>query len=437
MRNYEVAYRYISIDENVNLPSITSTGRLFDDGVENKERASNFQLLEISVNANDSSIYSAIDSLIWDEGEVAIDFNDVVILSIQQASGSPGTGVEIPTEIYLDRYTEPWLEQVADLKKNIRQLRNKREAIIKRALGLTQFHGENPVEFLTETIRIYSEIILNQEFNILDDENTVPTENPIPSLEKILNNLKTNIASKLSLLLLEYGGANANNSGIDAKHAEVAAQLNELHVTYTTPTTCPVGAPPLRRHILRGITTGDSHTYLLRPREGDKPEWWSFTWNPNGDTWDPKPTHSTTPMTQAAVLQAAQTQGESVTLFYAVEEAMIGDKSLPQKLQEFVDRDNELFRKEMDPPPVYNMEEVRIDDEPVSPTGSGERKRTRDDKDDSFSSNNGVVKRLSFSDEVEMIEKPGEKEVAKAMLKDQDDKEMIDIEHIEEVRKGG
>jgi hypothetical protein len=142
-------------------------------------------------------------------------------------------------------------------------------------------------------------------------------------------------------------------------------------------------------------------------------------------------------MTQAAVLQAAQTQGESVTLFYAVEEAMIGDKSLPQKLQEFVDRDNELFRKEMDPPPVYNMEEVRIDDEPVSPTGSGERKRTRDDRDDSFSSNNGVVKRLSFSDEVEMIEKPGEKEVVKAMLRDQDDKEMTDIEHVEEVRKGG
>jgi hypothetical protein len=207
MRNYEVAYRYILVDENVNLPSITSTGRLFDDGVENKERASNFQLLEITVNANDSSIYSAIDSLIWDEEEVAIDFNDVVIFSIQQASGSPGTGVEIPTEIYLDRYTEPWLEQVADLKKNIRQLRNKREAIIKRAFGLTQFHSENPVEFLTETIRIYSEIILNQEFNILDDENTAPTENPIPSLEKILNNLKTNIASKLSpLLLLEYGG---------------------------------------------------------------------------------------------------------------------------------------------------------------------------------------------------------------------------------------
>jgi hypothetical protein len=168
-----------------------------------KTRDQEFQVLEVTTSWRDSTIYDALDGVIWseDDNPVYIDFSDVFTVQLRTESNEPGSGIDILPIIYLDRYTKPWLEVANAVKEKILAQKKKIEAIEGKGSKLKSFTTRTGSQYDPRTL-LEGAI---QHFGIplkkrSDDEDiSMVSEpdlpDPVPILKKMLQKLEKKIAS--------------------------------------------------------------------------------------------------------------------------------------------------------------------------------------------------------------------------------------------------
>ena len=98
-----------------------------------------FQVLEVSVSDDlasmlGSTLYNALDSILWGENDQAGDVyfehvSDVLCIALKRDTtpsefSGGGIGLDIPTEIYMDRYSEKFLHVVRGMKSEKERLKS-------------------------------------------------------------------------------------------------------------------------------------------------------------------------------------------------------------------------------------------------------------------------------------------------------------------------
>ncbi|KAF8244775.1 hypothetical protein K440DRAFT_588153 [Wilcoxina mikolae CBS 423.85] len=432
------------------------------------DRDQTFQILETTISQSDLTLYSALDTMVWtdEENPVYVDFADVVNFQIKTDMGVQGTGIDIPAALYLDRYTKPWLESVKDLKEKIAAQKSRIIDLEAKEERLKSF-GSMGIEFNTKTLleittahfatplRVYAD---DGSGDItMDSQPELP--DPTPLLKELLRKLEKNL------------------SNLERQKQEAQDILQKLQRTFTSPDECTPNSLPLTKYSLRGVCTSPSKTYVLLPNKDehcgpeDAPEqWWQFSWIAQS-TWGTETqygTHETVKVTEEEVLLAAKTEGDTVLMVYANDNAFQGgDPSLPEPLKDFVARDNAEFAAELEPPPPllpppspsperkrsrqqhHDDEEMR-DQSPKRSSNSTRSSETMgaetplDSPADSINGSvlpaDGIQDIESLLPPIEMTERGGHiAPVAKAIhlrpaggkMSDTDDDEMPDVEHIE------
>ncbi|KAI5854612.1 hypothetical protein BZA05DRAFT_392055 [Tricharina praecox] len=358
-----------------------------------EDREQEFTILEMTAQPGDRSLYCALDNTIWsDEDLVYVEFADVFLAQIRTESGNiQGIGLDIPSVLYPDRYSKPWLETAKLLKEQIATQKSKIYTIEAREESLKCFRSRNGKEYSPKTLL---ESAINHFAKPLkgssDDDISMDSQpemvDATPLLKEMLRKLEQIVAS------------------FERQKEEAQEELKRLKQLFTAPDDPrPNDLPPYTKYSLRGVCTDPSTTYILL-RDSDpqletsraREEWWrcefavassssnaTNNWdNSTGkynSVWDestPPGTYRTTKVTEEEVLNTAKTMGDCVLLVYANEEAFeSGNLPLPEPLQTFVDNDNAAFATELNP------HESPADEELIP---SPERKRRVEDDEEMF-----------------------------------------------------
>ena len=158
-----------------------------------------FWVLETSISQSDSSLYSVLDNMIWadEEQPVYIDFADVVIFQTKAEAGVQGCAIDLPTALYLDRYTEPWLESVKEVKRKIAAQKSRINALETKEERLKSFRrgstDYNPKALLELSIDHFaSRMKMDPEDSsgdiTMDSQPDLP--DPTPLLKELLHKLE-------------------------------------------------------------------------------------------------------------------------------------------------------------------------------------------------------------------------------------------------------
>ncbi|KAI5790188.1 hypothetical protein EDC01DRAFT_657928 [Geopyxis carbonaria] len=439
---------------------------------EGKSQHQHFYVLETSATLDDQNLYSAIDGVVWadENSDVVIEFSDVVCIQVKPEQDVNSIGIEVPFDLYLDRYTKPWLEKSKELRAEIRAQRSHIIELEARVQRLTNFRPRNiwednattydPKTLLQITIEHFSTPLTRSSENpddvIMDSQ---PEKlDPTPVLKELLDKLESKLSNLLSL-----------------QH-EAQESLQKLRYKYTSSNEIP-DSLTMTRYSLRGVLLNSAETYILCPNEtseddvgmedsGDLSEqWWRITWEKSSDTSAP---HRVSP---DEVLSAVRTGGDRIILIYANEKALQTKPApLSGPLQEFVTRDNTAFTAELGHSSPERKrrhsswlegeleDRVSIEDNQGSPKrasprggssthgspgkeGAWETTTEKGDPDD----DNIVTQTVYLPAQQEMEERGGHvSPVAKAFHLDMgkvpgSDDDMTDVQHVEkaEERKGG
>jgi hypothetical protein len=184
---------------------ITSVAHQIQTDGSNRDQE--FQILETSISQSDLTLYSAFDNIIWsdEDNPVYIKFADVVNFQAKADLGVQGTGIDIPTALYLDRYTEPWLDSVKDIKEQIAAQKSRIIDLEAKEERLKSF-GSIGNEFDTKTLleittahfatslRVYTD---DGSGDITMDSQPEPPD-PTPLLKELLRKLEKNLSSMWS-----------------------------------------------------------------------------------------------------------------------------------------------------------------------------------------------------------------------------------------------
>ncbi|KAA8910919.1 hypothetical protein FN846DRAFT_937502 [Sphaerosporella brunnea] len=353
----------IDVVENQEYPEsaafLSYAHQIYPDG---QIRDQEFGILEITTSSRDSTIYGALDGIIWaeDDNPVYVDFSDIVSIQLRtETSDTPGSGVDIPATIYLDRYTKRWLEIANAVKEQIAFQKRKIEDIEAKEQKLKSFTTKDgsiydPRTLLEGAIQ-HLGIPLKRNYD--DDDISMDSQSELPDPIPILTQMLRKVEKKISRL--------------ERQKVEALQELEKLRRLYTTPDEpVPDDLPPLTGYSLRGVVTNPSTIYVLarnqpKTEQADKAslpseQWWCCQWNvqkntsrpgwDNSNVWDDNSAScKTIKVTEEEVLLAAKTQGDTVLVVYANEKAFQGDPSLPEPLKVFVDKDNAAFAEELSP----------------------------------------------------------------------------------------
>jgi len=135
-----------------------------------------FQVLTIPPVSNDRAnapfftIYSAIDRTLWSDqdGDVFLDpIADVFCISMtRETSDLPGLGLDIPVDLYMGRYTAPFVDLVRGMKLEKEKIRNEIKDLEKREEKLLHCRSSKAVVDIStvETTRLFEAAIEHIEY---------------------------------------------------------------------------------------------------------------------------------------------------------------------------------------------------------------------------------------------------------------------------------
>jgi hypothetical protein len=166
-------------------------------------REQEFQVLEITTSWRDSTIYDALDGIIWseDDNPVYIDFSDVFTVQLRTESNEPGSGIDISPIIYLDRYTKPWLATANAIKEKILAQKKKIEDIEGKEFRLKSFTTRagsqyDPRTLLEGAIQHFGIPLKKRSHDEdISMESQPELPDPVPILKQMLRKLEKKIAS--------------------------------------------------------------------------------------------------------------------------------------------------------------------------------------------------------------------------------------------------
>jgi hypothetical protein len=355
----------------------------------------------------DQTFTNILDKLIWADqfsdnplNDVWIDkIGDIVTLRLSDPLKKQGRlGVEIPAIWYPDRYMEHFREASHDMRvrrKNILEDLWRLERSEKEILSFTPAGRQTTLDIkkvLLDAAERAPLILKNQPQPGSGTTSYRPPPGAgVSNCVKALQNLVTSIEVKVA----EY----------EMERRELRAEVGATTAEFTRP---DVESPlsPSHRYTLRGVSTKQSITYVLRPIAGDRPElefkgsdtgewqWWRISLsgeetereipasggaNPQtlsspgqgplvdaSGPFSPWPasgarneqsssrqnanviTYDIRKVSEEDVLVAAREEGDTITLVYASDRAVEFQGSpLSGPLQMFVKADNKMFENEL------------------------------------------------------------------------------------------
>ena len=352
-------------------------------GADNRENSwDEFQVLQAEISNEIAStpgatIYNALDPVVWSEGDEApgnvyLDYvADVFCITMKRGtSEARGIGLDIPIDLYLDRYTREFGPLVGEMK-NQRVKVNEEIGNLERRENKLRNWGENGqmVDLSTvETTNLLEAVIKHFQYlrKPSDDEGAedgsgdVNMETQDDRLEEfpdvsnqlkgVLERLKIRLEGMRPVLrlvvLFDLHIVNIEFY-IEVAQAKGKARdkLKELTTAFTSPETTPETAPPLRKHTLRGLFVDLSTTFIKLPSglptpEGDElEEWWCLSYPLQWESDGNAAAYKVMKVSEKEVLDAAKYTGDgNILLVYATAKAMKptkNDGKLPEPLLVF------------------------------------------------------------------------------------------------------
>ncbi|KAF3930108.1 hypothetical protein ABW19_dt0206590 [Dactylella cylindrospora] len=315
------------------------------------------------------TLYDALDSMFWEgegEGEgvetYAEYIGDVCTIQVRTEENHRPCGVDIPSELYFDRYTERFKDEFAKMKKSRDELRlqieqiEEKERRIRLYSPMSQPHRNLDMMKVMGTTRMYFEQSSNSD-HLIGEEAVAEAEHAKQCAEvaKQLADIEGRIQKKIEAL--------------KSQKDELRTTLDKLKSIFTSPENTTENAPPLTKYVLRGVSTDKGITYVRRkkivpiidiehenaPAETtSQNEWWTMKYLTNQQlsySDEQYGSYEIKTVLEEEVLRAARFEGQGIVLLvYAKEdtdEAELEDVALPEPLKQFVAQDNRYFSAEI------------------------------------------------------------------------------------------
>ena len=326
-------------------------------------------------------LFELLDGLLWDTDPENSSMSDnyierpaeVLVMCVYQTNPTamPQLRVEVPAEFYVDKYLKENVEATRAVRMEMAKSRRRIGKIeeIERKLKTWR----NPVK----NEQMDASLLLKHTYGHFSGQNRIDaakadktnnaaaadgSEADPPHYQDIAQKLEKIIAS------------------IDTKLRVLAQEKEKTRKTISDMSKAPPpGLQPdelKHRYILRGVATKPHITYVLYPTESDEDEemsdddntpvgmrWWRMEYEVNASGSGARVTKTRT--ADYDVLRAVELEHSSALLVYASDGAnspSLEERPLPRALQEFVDRDDELFAAELQAerskPPAYDLTDV-------------------------------------------------------------------------------
>ncbi|EGX48662.1 hypothetical protein AOL_s00079g301 [Orbilia oligospora ATCC 24927] len=363
------AIKLLHGDPDMRTPLLSRAVKVSPNGEEGSQIFEVFDLtIKSHVVEQGGNLYDALDTIFWDEpdeSEVYAEyFGDVC--TIQATTEDPNKrpcGIDIPAEMYFDRYTKEFKDHVADMKKAKVEIQGKidelsaKERKIRLYSPMFQPNSSLDMVKVMARTRRYFELSSDPD-SVLPTGGVVPEEHARKCSEtaRQLAEIEERIQKKLS--------------DLKKQRDELRDRLEKLKSIFTTAENTVEGAPPLQKYLLRGVSTDRGVTYIRReklvphinleedgaPTEIKKQlEWWSIKYHTMQLAYSEESysSYDIKVVSEEEVLRAARFEGTGLVLLaYAKEEPAdvkqtIGLEDLPEALQKFVHQDNENFAREI------------------------------------------------------------------------------------------
>ena len=321
-------------------------------------------------------LFELLDALLWDTDEADNYIErpaDVLVMRVFQANAAtaPQLRVDVPAEFYVDKYLADNIEatratrlEMAKGKKRIAKL----EEIEKKLKTWKHPKKNEQLDaglLLKHTLGHFSGGNKRDAANA-DKSNNVPVtdqENP-PHYQDITQKLESVI------------------SGIENKLVVLANEKEKTRKAISDMSKAPPpGLEPedlKHRYTLRGVATKPNITYVLCPTDSETEDemldddttppgmrWWRMEYEVNSAASGAKVTKTKAP--DYDVIRAVELEHSSALLVYASDRIQHtssddNDDTLPESLQNFVEKDNALFAAELQAertkPPSYDLTDV-------------------------------------------------------------------------------
>ncbi|KAJ6264031.1 hypothetical protein Dda_0170 [Drechslerella dactyloides] len=336
--------------------------------------SSTFEVVDLTVKNSlleqGGTLYDALDALFWEDetegGEetetYAEYFGDVCTLQVRvEDPQRRPCGFDVPAEIYFDRYTEKFKDEVSKMRSEKGVIQSQIEELITKETKIrlyspmSQPHRNLDMLKVLGTTKTYFEQSSNTE--LLSSENDLTTEEDLKrrgEASKQLAEIEARIQKKITEL--------------KTLRDALREKLDQMKGIFTSPSNTIEGMPELTRYVLRGVSTDRGVTYIRKTKvvphidletEGAPTEtktveeWWSMKYHTTQMAFSDEQYGSfeikTVPEEQ--VLRSAKFDGQGhVILVYAKEEAVereIEAVILPEPLKRFVEQDNKFFVAEL------------------------------------------------------------------------------------------
>ncbi|EPS42568.1 hypothetical protein H072_3428 [Dactylellina haptotyla CBS 200.50] len=338
-----------------------------------EETSQTFEVFDLTIRNSwveqGGSLYDALDALFWDEEEVsdgtetyAEYFGEICTIQVrcEDPSKQP-CGIDVPINLYFDRYTKDFKEEISKMKKakagiqsQIEEL-NAKERKIRLYSPMTQPHRHLDMMKVMETTRKYFEQSSNPELANPEDEiSSTEQARKCDEVAKQLAEIEARIQKKIS--------------DLKAQRDALREKLDKMKSIFTAPDNTIPGAPELTRYVLRGVSTDRGATYIRRKKlvphidlEDDnaptemkaQDEWWAMKYHTSQLAYSEEQygNYEVKTVTEEEVLRAARFEGQGLVLLVYAKDTTDGTETepveLPEPLKKFIAQDNEHFAKEV------------------------------------------------------------------------------------------
>ena len=341
-------------------------------------------LIDLQVTIGEGSkgdLFELLDGLLWDtdaENSTMSDNYierpaDVLVMRVYQANAAAASQlrVEVPPQFHVDKYLKDniattratrldmakgkkRIAKIEEIEKKLKTWKHPKKneqldasLLLKHTLG--HFSGQNRIDA--------AKADKTNDATVVDEMDANPPhyEEIAQKLEKVI----ANIDSKLVTLAQEKEKTRKAISDM-SKAPPPGLQPEELKHRYT----------------LCGVATKPSTTYVLYPTDSEPDDemvdddttprgmrWWRLEYEVSATGSGAKVTKTKT--ADYDVIRAVELEHSSALLVYASDAALSPPSEallLPRPLQDFVDRDNELFAAELqtekNKPPAYDLTDI-------------------------------------------------------------------------------
>jgi hypothetical protein len=299
-----------------------------EDGVTSQD----FQVLELCVNPGDVTLYCTLDNVIWadDAFPAFLEFSDVLCIQLRTETDNQGTTIEIPATFYPDRYTEPWLHRVEDLKARITNKHKNIAQLLAKEARLTSYRDFD--------LKDLTKVAIDHFKTSLVDSDPAKDAKTVTLLEKLTNSLEVARSSKQPCRVSSASPV-LTSIDLEIRRQEAYRDLLNLRQRFTSPEASTPEHPPLTKYSLRGLCADPLVFYLLVRGENDtkaeaikNEQWWRIEWFNGNPELDSRP-FDVSMATLDHVLATAKSQGDNILLIYARENASSVDDPLPGPLK--------------------------------------------------------------------------------------------------------